>query len=62
VQELRRALGPGRTVLVLLKGEGADGARPAAPRPEDVRVWRDALEALEDPFVGVEPLAGEAAP
>lgn len=53
VEELRRALGPRRTVLVLLVG---DGPGPAAPHAQDLRVWRDALEALEDPFVGVEPL------
>jgi hypothetical protein len=56
LRELRGALGPRRTLLVLLVG-AEPGPRP--PRPEDVRVWRDALEALEDPFVGVEPL-GEA--
>ena len=53
VEDLRRALGPRRTVLVLLVGAGPGAG---APRTEDVRVWRDALEALEDPFVGVEPL------
>lgn len=53
LEDLRGALGARRTVLVLLVG---DPPGPAAPRPEDVRVWRDALEALEDPLVGVEPL------
>jgi hypothetical protein len=50
---LRRGLGPRRLVLVLLVG-AAGG--PAAPRDEDVRVWRDGLAALEDPYLGVEPL------
>jgi hypothetical protein len=51
--DLRRALGPRRSVVVLLVGEGPG---PGAPRSQDLRVWRDALEALEDPYVGVEPL------
>jgi hypothetical protein len=51
--ELRGALGPRRLLLVLLVG---DGPAPGAPRPEDVRVWRDGLAALEDPWVAVEPL------
>jgi hypothetical protein len=55
--ELRAALGPGRLLLVLLVGAGDGG--PIPPRDEDVRVWRDALSALEDPHLGVEPL-GEA--
>ncbi|HET8540717.1 MAG TPA: DUF2868 domain-containing protein [Anaeromyxobacter sp.] len=53
LEDLRGALGPRRSVLVLLVG---DAPGPGTPRPEDVRVWRDAVEALEDPFVGVEPL------
>jgi hypothetical protein len=59
VQDLRAALGPRRTVLVLLVG---DPPGSAAPRPDDVRVWRDALEALEDPWVGVESLRPGEAP
>jgi uncharacterized protein DUF2868 len=54
---LRAALGPRRLVLVLLVGAAADGPRP--PRDADVRVWRDGLSPLEDPFLAVEPL-GEA--
>jgi hypothetical protein len=53
---LRGALGPKRLVLVLLVGAAANA--PAAPRDADVRVWRDALAALEDPFLAVEPLGG----
>jgi hypothetical protein len=52
---LRAALGPRRLVLVLLVGAAAGGPRP--PRDADVRVWRDALAALEDPYLAVEPLA-----
>jgi hypothetical protein len=54
---LRHALGPRRLVLVLLVGAAAEGPRP--PRDADVRVWRDSLASLEDPFLAVEPL-GEA--
>jgi uncharacterized protein DUF2868 len=51
--DLRRALGPRRLVLVVLVGEG-DG--PGPPRDADVRIWRDALATLADPFLSVEPL------
>jgi hypothetical protein len=54
---LRHALGPRRLVLVLLVGAAVEGPRP--PRDADVRVWRDGLASLEDPFLAVEPL-GEA--
>jgi uncharacterized protein DUF2868 len=57
LSELRRAAGPRRLLVVLLVGaeRGAAGA-PRPPRSEDVATWRDALEALEDPHVAVEPL------
>jgi hypothetical protein len=51
---LRRALGPGRLVVVLLVGAAPDGRTP--PRDEDVLVWRDALAPLEDPYLAIEPL------
>jgi hypothetical protein len=51
---LRGAVGAGRPLTVLLLDAAA--SRPAPPRPEDVRVWRDGLAALEDPYLAVEPL------
>ena len=62
LSQLRAALGPRRLVLVLLVGAAAGGperggarsSRP--PRDADVRVWRDVLAALEDPYLTVEPL------
>jgi hypothetical protein len=54
LEGLRRAVGPRRLVLVLLVG-AADGA-PRPPRDEDVRIWRDGLAPLADPFLAVEPL------
>jgi hypothetical protein len=53
LSDLRRALGPRRLLLVVLVGEG-DG--PGPPRDADVRIWRDALATLADPFLSVEPL------
>jgi hypothetical protein len=50
--DLRGAAGPARLLLVLLVGDGA-----GPPRDPDVQAWRDALAALEDPYLGVEPLA-----
>jgi hypothetical protein len=54
LEGLRRAVGPRRLVLVLLVGS-TDGA-PRPPRDEDVRIWRDGLAPLADPFLTVEPL------
>lgn len=53
LSSLRRALGPRRLLLVVLVGEGD---APGPPRDADVRIWRDALAALADPFLSVEPL------
>lgn len=53
LSDLRRALGPRRLLLVVLVGE-SDG--PGPPRDADVRIWRDALATLADPFLSVEPL------
>ncbi len=52
VGALRSALGPKVPVLVLLAGDGE--------RAADVRIWRDGLAPLEDPWLGVEPLGGSA--
>jgi hypothetical protein len=57
LETLRGAVGAGRPLTVLLL-DAAD-SRPAPPRAEDVRVWRDGLAPLEDPYLAVEPL-GEA--
>jgi hypothetical protein len=50
LRSLRAELGPGRHLRVLLRGEAG------APRPEELRVWRDEMLRLEDPWLGVEPL------
>lgn len=50
LRALRAELGPGRHVRVLLRGEAG------APRPEEVRVWREELARLEDPWLAAEPL------
>jgi hypothetical protein len=50
---LRGALGPRRLVVVLLLGAATGELRP--PREGDVRVWRDGLAPLEDPWLAVEP-------
>jgi hypothetical protein len=55
--ELRRAAGERRPLTVLLVSPAESG--PVPPRAEDVRVWRDGLAPLEDPYLAVEPL-GEA--
>ncbi|HEY6100301.1 MAG TPA: DUF2868 domain-containing protein, partial [Anaeromyxobacter sp.] len=54
--ELRRAGGPRRHVRVLLVDEAGQGVRP--PPEGQVRVWRDALARLADPYLAVEPLRG----
>jgi hypothetical protein len=51
---LRRQAGPRRHVLVLLV-DLAGGAVRAATEAQ-VRVWREGLARLEDPFLAVEPL------
>lgn len=56
VRELRLALGPRRHVVVVLV-EVEDGRVGPAPEAE-VRIWRDGLARLQDPYVGVEPLRG----
>lgn len=54
---LREALGPRRTLRVLLIGEASANAFQT-PAPEDVRVYRDRLTLLEDPYLMVECLPG----
>jgi hypothetical protein len=56
VSGLRRALGPRRHLLVLLANV-SDGAILPSPATE-VRIWRDGLARLEDPWLSVEPLRG----
>jgi hypothetical protein len=57
---LRNALGPRRALRVLLIGEAHEhGYR--APAPEDVRVYRDRLTLLEDPYLSVEALPASEA-
>lgn len=54
--ELRRAVGPRRPVTVWLVDEADANVRPAPPA--QLRLWRDALGPLEDPYLEVEPLGG----
>jgi hypothetical protein len=56
VRSLREALGPRRHLVVLVVDLGADAVRGAAE--PDLRVWRDGLARLEDPYLAVEPLGG----
>lgn len=55
VSALRRALGARRTLRVVLVGEASE-AGFAAPAPEDVRVFRDRLTLLDDPYLTVDTL------
>jgi hypothetical protein len=50
LRSIREALGPRRHVRVLLRGEAG------APRPDELRVWREEVSRLEDPWLAVEPL------
>ncbi len=51
LRRLRQALGGGRRIRVLLlPGDGSE------PRPAEVRVWKEELARLEDPWLSVEPL------
>jgi hypothetical protein len=52
--DLRRAAGARAPLTVLLVSPAGTG--PAPPRAEEVRVWRDGLAPLEDPYLAVEPL------
>jgi hypothetical protein len=54
LRELRGALGPRRPLLVVLV-DTATGA-PRAPDAGALRLWREGLAALEDPWLAVEPL------
>lgn len=57
LRDLRAAVGARRPLVVGLVGE-ADGVAWPPPAPENVRLWREHLAALEDPYLGVEPLEG----
>jgi hypothetical protein len=54
LRALRAALGPRRHLLVLLLETARPGEIPS------VKVWRERLAALEDPFLAVEPLGRPA--
>lgn len=56
LRELRGAAGPRRHLGVLLVDAGEEGGRP--PPEAQVRVWREALARLEDPYLAVDPLGG----
>lgn len=56
LRALRRALGPRRHLLVLLAQVTEGSILPS--RPEEVRIWREALAPLEDPYLAVEALRG----
>jgi hypothetical protein len=55
VRTLREAAGPRREIRVLVVD--VDGGRVRGAGDAAVRVWRDGLARLEDPFLLVEPLA-----
>jgi hypothetical protein len=50
LRRLREALGRGRRIRVLLRGDGP------SPPPAEVRIWKEELARLEDPWLSVEPL------
>jgi hypothetical protein len=52
---LRQALGPRRSVRVVLIGEASERGF-TAPMQEDVRVFKDRLTLLDDPYLSVETL------
>lgn len=56
LRALRGAVGPGRRLLVLLAE--TDGGAPRAPEAGEVRLWREGLARLEDPWLAVEPVGG----
>lgn len=58
--ELRRAAGPRRPLTVWLVDEAsAEAGDELRPAPDaQLRVWREALGQLEDPYLAVEPLGG----
>jgi hypothetical protein len=57
---LRRRLGPRRSVRVVLMGE-ADTHGWSEPAPDDVRLFRDRLTLLQDPYLSVEALTAARA-
>jgi hypothetical protein len=57
VQSLRGVLGDARHVRVLLVG-ASDGGRVGSASHDDVRLWREGLARLADPYVAVEPMQG----
>jgi uncharacterized protein DUF2868 len=56
VDQLRRAIGPRRQIVVLLAHMGDNGIRPSLA--SEVRIWQEGLAPLEDPYLAVEPLRG----
>jgi hypothetical protein len=56
MRELRRAVGEGRHLVVLLADVEAARVRPSLA--QDVRIWQEGLAPLEDPYLAVQPLRG----
>jgi hypothetical protein len=56
IADLRRALGPRREVIVLLAHVRVGAVAPSLA--SELRIWRDGLAPLEDPYLAVEPLRG----
>jgi hypothetical protein len=54
--ELRRSAGPRSPLTVWLVDEAGEVVRPAAA--PQLKIWREALGRLEDPYLAVEPLGG----
>jgi hypothetical protein len=56
---LRRAAGPQRPLTVWLIDEAGEGGAAVRPAPDaQLRLWREVLGRLEDPYLAVEPLGG----
>ncbi len=54
LKTIRQRAGAQVPLVVGLCGAGSDGA---APRPDDVRIWRQRIAALGDPWIRVEALS-----
>jgi hypothetical protein len=55
LSEMRRVVGRERMIVVLLYNRDAEG-QPIPPRRQDVKVWRDQIATLGDPWLCVEEL------
>jgi len=58
IQELRKVMGTQTMLWIGLIGKPRQGKIFTRTTPEDAQVWQQKLEALGDPYLGVERLAG----